>query len=432
MTVWIASAAVVFPELLAPENRLTGPISNSQFGTLPQLTNTTFLRNMVIPATRRCGVCGVRPIPAIAGTLAVRDTSSHRHISGIRRPARRVDGISADEIDDHRMNPQPRLRGLEFLIAVVIDQPQLSQPLEYLAAFRGLLRQAAIQPILHRQCDRLQGLGGKAVLVDLRLAHGLVVLGAQHQNHGHLILGEPRAQAAAECLVLRLLHARCAAARRIQTRVLKAPIMVHHDPVQRQRLADQFLHAHEAIVQFLLRLRLAALQHPIVDEADQQAAKLLEADARGFQPLLHEVTEQHAAAPRRDEPRTRLRPHRTPSSRAVRSRRLRISSPYPPSPRRRLPTHAPRTAVRARPESAATWCESHARRRASPPGSHTTDDYSLRRRVPMPAPRTGAAAPPDRPPRQPPPGCPPGACGRCSATAGDPGPRSPCRSPPSA
>src|SRR5258706_16152289 len=98
MTVWIASAAVVFPELLAPENRLTDPISNSQFGTLPQLTNTTFLRNMVTPATRRCGVCGVRgvrPIPAIAGTLAVRDTSSHRHISGIRRPARRVDGISA-------------------------------------------------------------------------------------------------------------------------------------------------------------------------------------------------------------------------------------------------------------------------------------------------------------------------------------------------
>src|SRR4030088_1200348 len=159
MTVWIASAAVVFPELLAPENRLTGPISNSQFGTLPQLTNTNFLRNIVTPATRRCGV---RPVPAIAGTIAVRDTSSHRRTSGIRRPARRVDRIGADEIDDHRMNPQPSLGGLEFLITVIIDQTQLPQPLEYLAAFGGLLRQAAIQPILHGHRDCFHGLGGKA------------------------------------------------------------------------------------------------------------------------------------------------------------------------------------------------------------------------------------------------------------------------------
>src|SRR5882672_7615040 len=99
MTVWIASAAVVFPELLAPENRLTGPISNSPFGTLPQLTNTNFLRNILTPALRRCGVCGVR------------------HASGVGRSARRIDCIGADEIDDHRMNAQPRLGGLQFLIA---------------------------------------------------------------------------------------------------------------------------------------------------------------------------------------------------------------------------------------------------------------------------------------------------------------------------
>src|ERR1700722_15247592 len=99
MTVWIASAAVVFPELLAPENRLTGPISNSQFGTLPQLTNTNFLKKIVTPAPPLCGACRVPPVPAIAGTLAVRDTSSQRHTSCIHRPGGRVDCIGADEID---------------------------------------------------------------------------------------------------------------------------------------------------------------------------------------------------------------------------------------------------------------------------------------------------------------------------------------------
>src|SRR6185437_16980606 len=113
----MASAAVVLPELLAPENRLTGPMSNSQFGTLPQLTNTNFLRNIVAPA-----VCRGRRIFAVRRALR------------IHRAARRVDRIGADEIHDHRMNPQPRLGGLEFLIAVVIDQPQLPQPLEYPAA----------------------------------------------------------------------------------------------------------------------------------------------------------------------------------------------------------------------------------------------------------------------------------------------------------
>src|ERR1700729_4089962 len=115
----MASAAVVLPELLAPENRLTGPISNSQFGTLPQLTNTNFLRNIVTPAARRCGV---RPVPAIAGTLAVRKgtlavrgSSDLRRTSGIHGPARRVDCIGADEIHDHRMNAQPRLGSLEFV-----------------------------------------------------------------------------------------------------------------------------------------------------------------------------------------------------------------------------------------------------------------------------------------------------------------------------
>src|SRR5271167_4239873 len=120
MTVWIASAAVVFPELLAPENRLTGPISNSQFGTLPQLTNTNFLRNIVDPLARRCGLRGIRLVPRVIGTLVGR-CIAFRRAAGLRRSARRVDGIGADEIDYHRMDPQPRLGGLELLIAVVID-----------------------------------------------------------------------------------------------------------------------------------------------------------------------------------------------------------------------------------------------------------------------------------------------------------------------
>src|ERR1700733_58931 len=169
----MASAPVVFPEPFAPENRLTGPMSNSQLGTLPQLTNTNFLRNIAAPA-----VCRHR-----------RRSVARR----CRRSARRLDGIRADEIHDHRMDSQPGLAAFELFIAVVVDQSQLPQSLEYRAPLGGLVGQAAIQPILHRQRDALQGLGGEAVFIDLRLTRRLVVLCAQHQYEGHLVLGWPYA-----------------------------------------------------------------------------------------------------------------------------------------------------------------------------------------------------------------------------------------------
>src|SRR5277367_95827 len=116
----MASAAVVLPELLAPEKRLTGPMSNSQFGTLPQLTNTNFFRNTLAPAARRRGSDEADPVAVLL--------TAKRATSRCRRPARRLDGIGADEIDDHRMNPQPRLGSLELLVAAIVDQTQLPQP----------------------------------------------------------------------------------------------------------------------------------------------------------------------------------------------------------------------------------------------------------------------------------------------------------------
>src|SRR5580658_8243228 len=121
MTVCMASAAVVFPEPLAPENKLTGPRSNSLSGTLPQFTNTNFLRNTLFPvAVRRSD-----PAPLC-----------HR--------ARRLDSIHADEVDNHGMDAQPRLALLQLLIRTIVDQAQLPQALKNPAPFRRFFRQRAV------------------------------------------------------------------------------------------------------------------------------------------------------------------------------------------------------------------------------------------------------------------------------------------------
>src|SRR5690606_21098800 len=171
MTVWMASAAVVLPEPLPPENRLIGPNSNSPLGMLPQLSSTRRLRNTLDLAGGCAASC--LTIGALAGT-ALGDE--------------RLDGFVADEVDDHGMHADPRFRLLQVVVLAIFDQLQLAQALEHVASLGGLLRQAAPQPVLHRKADRFERLGGKTPIVELALADGFAVLRTQHENERHFML----------------------------------------------------------------------------------------------------------------------------------------------------------------------------------------------------------------------------------------------------
>src|SRR5882757_2573908 len=103
----MASAAVVFPEPLAPENRLTGPKSSSLFGTLPQFTNTNRLRNIRILRGARRRTVG--PLP---------------------RAQNRLHHVRAHKVDNRGMDPHPGLRLIEIVLRAKLNQPQLLQPLK--------------------------------------------------------------------------------------------------------------------------------------------------------------------------------------------------------------------------------------------------------------------------------------------------------------
>src|SRR5688572_10659535 len=135
----MASAAVVLPEPLPPENRLMGPKSNSPLGMLPQWTRTNRLRN-----TRGL---------ARGWSAAVRRQG--------------IDGFVAHEIDDHGMHANPRLRLLQVVVFTIVDQLQPAQALEHAAALGRFFRQAAAQPVFHRETDGLQRLAGVTAVVEL-------------------------------------------------------------------------------------------------------------------------------------------------------------------------------------------------------------------------------------------------------------------------
>ena len=155
-------------------------------------------------------------------------------------------------------------------------------------AFGAAFRERAAEQVFAGQVDGFQGQGGLAVFVDLAVAQGFVVFGAQYQDQGHFLLAEAVAQAAVETVVA-VRFAGDFGTGREQSQGGEAALVMQADVQHAQVVFHQFGNLQVAVVEFRFLFAFAAAQHAVIQQADHQFRELGRGDAAGVQGLTQGV-----------------------------------------------------------------------------------------------------------------------------------------------